>query len=194
MAIQWNHARYLITALKPRLQLDAAPPTLEAFDDRFRRILRRHLATLAWWSLLNIAAGLLGLICLQGFWYYFVMMGLVWGIINFAVTMWIFDHTVYKKFRKGLAFERLEAQRHVEKMILLNIGLDFSYFFIGLLLREHAFVSGVPYPELWMGFGWSIVLQGLYLILHDNYFYRMHSQNYQSSASLIIREILEKDA
>ncbi len=143
MNLKLHHARFLFTELQRPLNLHEPHDELSDFDTRFRLILRKHLVVLCWWSILNIVGGVFAVCCLDGVYYYFWMMGLVWGLINFAITMAIFNHTFYKKFNRGNSFERFEAQRHVEKIMFLNIGIDTAYIFAGLLLREHSFVSGV---------------------------------------------------
>jgi len=180
-----HHIRYLITSFTQPLRLQAPFDEISDFDHRFRGILRRHLAILAWWSILNLGLGLVALVFFEGILYYFLMMGLVWGIVNMLVAMLIFYHAVFKKFKKGNAFERFEAQRHVEKILLLNIGLDFAYCFMGLLLREHGFLQGQKTPELWIGMGWSVVVQGLFLLLQDSWVYRLHMTNFRKAAPFL---------
>jgi len=185
MRPKFQHARYLITSFTQPLRLQAPFDEISDFDQRFRGILRRHLAILAWWSILNLVLGLIALAFLDGIWYYFLMMGLVWGIINLLVAMLIFYHAVFKKFKKGNAFERFEAQRHVEKILLLNIGLDLAYCFMGSLLREHGFTANRAIPDLWIGMGGSVVVQGLFLLLQDSWVYRLHMTNFRKAAPFL---------
>jgi hypothetical protein len=188
MNLKLNHARFLFTELQRPLGLDAPhDDELRDFDTRFRLILRKHIVVLAWWSILNIFGGWAAVLWLSGTAYYFWMMGIVWGVINFAVAMGVFNHVFYRKFRKGDAFERFENQRHVEKLMFLNIGIDTAYVFTGLLLREHSFVSGVARTEMWLGFGWSIIVQGIFLLIQDIAVYRLHRRNFRKA-----RPYLEK--
>lgn len=187
------HTRYLISAFTTPLYLNEPFDEISDFDNRFRGILRRHLAILAWWSILNILFGLFALFFLHDQLYYFAMMSMVWGVINLTIAMQIFYHAVFKHFQKGNAFERFEAQRHVEKVLLLNIGLDFAYCFIGLLLREHGFITRVAYPELWWGFGWAVVVQGVFLFSQDVWVYRLHGANFVKAAPFLKEVIMDKD-
>lgn len=116
-------------------------------------------------------------------------MGLVWGLINFAISMAIFNHTFYKKFHRGNSFERFEAQRHVEKIMFLNIGIDTAYIFAGLLLREHSFVSSVAHTDLWLGFGWAVIVQGIFLLVQD---IQVHRRNFRK-AQPFLEHLLDKD-
>lgn len=186
-----NHTRYLITAFTTSLRLREPFDEVSDFDYRFRGILRRHLAILAWWSLLSIVLSVVALACMQGLVYYFFMMNMVWGVINLCISMLVFDHAVLSRFQKGNAFERFEAQRHVEKILLLNIGLDFAYCFMGLLLREHGLLTGISHPELWLGFGWAVILQGVFLFSQDVWVYRLHAVNFEKAAPFLKKAITE---
>lgn len=187
MNLKLHHFRLLFTELQRPLGLNAPHDELRDFDTRFRLILRKHLVILAWWSMLNIAGGWAAVLWWSGSAYYFWMMGIVWGIINFAVALGVFSHTFYRKFQRCDAFERFEAQRHVEKLMFLNIGIDTAYVFVGLLLREHSFVSGVAHPDMWLGFGWSIVVQGIFLLGQDIGVTILHARNFGKA-----RPFLEK--
>ena len=180
MQLKWRHFRFLFTELQRPLDLDITHDELADFDLRFRLILRKHLVLLGWWSLLNIAGGAFALFFLTGPTYYFWMMGMIWGLINFAIAVAILDHTFYRKFRRG-AFERFESQRHVEKLMFLNIGIDSAYVFAGLFLREHSFACGVAHADLWLGFGWSVIVQGLFLLAQDVSVYRLHRKNFKKA-------------
>ncbi|MFM9952072.1 MAG: DUF6992 family protein [Saprospiraceae bacterium] len=180
MKVKWHHFRYLFTELQRPLDLDITHDELTDFDQRFRLILRKHLVILCWWSLFNIAGGILAVFFLTGIAYYFWMMGMIWGLINFIIVMAILEHTFYRKFRRG-AFERFEIQRHVEKLMFLNIGIDSAYIFVGLFLREHSFACEVVHANLWLGFGWSVIIQGLFLLIQDIIVYRLHRKNFKKA-------------
>jgi hypothetical protein len=188
MKLKWQHFRFLFTELQRPLNLDITHDELADFDQRFRLILRKHLSILGWWSLLNIAGGLLALLLLKGSAYYFWMMGMIWGLINFAIAMAILDHTFYRKFRRG-AFERFESQRHVEKLMFLNIGIDSAYIFVGLFLREHSFACGINHADLWLGFGCSVVVQGIFLLMQDILVYRLHRKNFKKAQPFLEKEL-----
>jgi hypothetical protein len=192
MAIHWHHVRLLFTELQRPLKLRIEHDELDDFDARFYLIVRKHLAVLAWWSIINFVAGVFAFFLAKGVLYYFLMMGLVWGIINMSITMVIFDHTFYRKFtRGGSAYDRVDAQKHVDRLMFLNIGIDTAYIFVGLWLREHSFAVGVAYPDLWLGFGWSIIIQGLFLLTQDILVTRLHHINYER-AEPYFRELLNQ--
>lgn len=182
------HTRYLITAFTQPLGLGQPLDDLGDFDQRFRRIIRRHLAILGWWGLLHLAAGIGALFLSPGFWHYFLLMGLVWGAINLGLAVLIFYHALFKKFQQGNSFARFEAQRHVEKFLLFNLGLDVAYGCSALGLLGLGCSSAVP--KLWEGFGWAVMLQAVFLLIQDGWVYLLHQRNFAQAAPYL-REVLE---
>lgn len=157
---------------------------LSNFDKRFRIILRKHLMVFASWSILNCVAGLIALLIIKGSVYYFWMMSSIWGIINFAVAIGFFNHTLYRKQRKVSFHERLVVQRHVEKMMWLNICLDVAFVFIGVFMSEYSFTCNVFYTNLWLGFGWAVTMQGIFLLVQDITFLSKYRLNFLKSKHL----------
>ncbi len=171
--------RFFFTSLAMDLPLEEIVDEVRDFDERFGIILRKHVAVLGWWCILNFAVGIPALFLAPGWFWYFMLMNISWAAINFAIALKLYDHVFYKRFIHGNVFKRFETQRHVEKMLLLNVGLDASYFFIGLYFKTLSFLPDTTYPELWYGFGWSIMLQGAYMFIHDLSFYLLHTINFR---------------
>ena len=171
--------RFLVTSVTADLPLEEVVDEVRDFDERFTTIVNKHLALLGWWSILNLLVGLPGLYYLKGWWWYFMLMNMCWAVINFTIVLWIFDHKFLRRFLAGNIFQRFEVQRHVEKMLLLNIGLDLAYIFAGLWLKSVDVNSGAQHPELWLGFGWSVIVQGVFLFIHDNIFHFLHLLNFR---------------
>jgi hypothetical protein len=151
------------------------------FENRFRIILRKHLTVLAFWSILNSVGGLIALFIIKGSTHYFWMMSGIWGVINFTFAIGFFYHTLYRKLPKGSSYEHLKVQYHVERMMFLNSGIDVASIFVGFGLREHSFVCDVSYPDLWLGFGWAIVIQGLFLLVQDLIFLCLYRRNFRKA-------------
>ena len=193
MRLRLVHFRQLVRPFLLRLDLRRPPDDLDDYDARLRLIMRRHLGALGSWSLLNLLAGVAGMLWLDGFWYYFVMMGFVWGLINFAIALLLFKFHFLNKFRGGDVLQRIEAQHHVEKMLLLNLGLDLCYTFIGCWIREHG-LHLTQDAELWLGFGAAVIVQGVYLFVHDLSFFRLHRRNFHLAEPVLRRQLARSDA
>jgi hypothetical protein len=177
-----HNMRSLFTERQSPIGFDVPPnDELSDFDNHFRLILRKYFTILTSWSILNGVGGLIGLFILRGGTYYFSMMNGVWGVINFAVAVAFFYHTLYRKLRKGSFYECLVVQNHVEKMLFLNIGIDAVYIFVGFWLREHSFICNLSYTDLWLGFGCAIVMQGLFLMVQDIIFLCLYRRNFSKA-------------
>lgn len=171
--------QFFFKALATDLPLDEIVDEVRDFDERFTIILRKHLAVLGWWCFINLIVGILGLFYFKEALWYFQLMNMTWAFINFAIVLWIFDHIFYVRFIEGNTFQRFEVQRHVEKMLLLNIGLDIAYIFAGLYLLTLGRIPDISHAALWTGFGWSVILQGVFLFCHDNFFHFLHRRNFK---------------
>lgn len=64
--------------------------------------------------------------------------------------------------------------------------------FVGCWLREHSFRCGMEYAELWAGFGWAIIVQGIFLMVQDSCFTRLHHRNF-IKARPYLQELLKKE-
>ncbi len=181
---------FFFTTLYEDLPLEEIVDEVKDFDDRFRIILRKHLAVLGWWCFICFGTGVIGLIRFDGQWFYFFLMNISWALINFAIVTAIFNHVFYQRFLKGNVFQRFEVQRHVEKMLWLNIGLDVAYIFAGLYLHALGAYPETAHAALWTGFGWSVMVQGIYLFVQDNAFHYLHYLNFRK-AEPFLEDVIE---
>ena len=69
--------------------------------------------------------------------------------------------------------EGLVAQQQIEKVLLVNVALDFGYLLLGLYLIER---GRRLEKDRWIGFGKSILLQGAFLLLFDAILYGFQQQ------------------
>ncbi len=185
--ISWH---FFFTSLAADLPLEELVDEVRDFDERFLVILNKHLALLGWWCFLNFFVGIPLLFYVDGWAWYFLLMNMTWAGINFGIVLLIFDHVFRRRFLKSNVFQRFEVQRHVERMLLFNIGLDIAYVFAGLWLKTLADVPGIAHPELWLGFGWSVILQGTFLFIHDNVFHFLHLLNFRKCEPFL-EDVLE---
>ena len=182
--------KFFFNTISEDLDLEEVVDEMRDFDERFVLILKKHLAVLGWWCFINVLTGVAGLIFAGDFWWYFFLMNITWAIINFGVVRWIFDHIFFQRFKRGNIFQRLDVQRHVEKMIFANIGLDVAYIFCGLFFLALSNQTTISYPELWQGFSISIMIQGAYLFAQDIFVHQLHHQNFKM-AKTFFEDLLE---
>lgn len=67
----------------------------------------------------------------------------------------------FSPLQKGNAFERFEAQRHVGKILLLDRS-GFCLLFHWPAASWTRLDCGNQFPELWCGFGWAVIAQGIF--------------------------------
>jgi len=163
---------------------------MKDFDERFFAIMNKHIAVLALWCFLHIAIGIVGLLFGNEFWRYFSIMSIVWAIINLAIAIWMFNHIIYQRFKIGNVFKRFEVQRHIEKVLFANIGLDIAYIFCGLFFLAISNQSDIDFPILWEGFAFAIIMQAVYLFLQDVTIHQLHHLNFKK-AKPFFEDLLE---
>jgi hypothetical protein len=166
--------RFFFKSLQEDLPLEEKVDEIRDFDERFTILLNKHIAVLACWCLLHFLLGTPLLFLFKGWLWYFSLMNLSWAVINFVIVFFLYDHIYRKRFMRSNVFKRFDTQQHVEKMLLLNIGLDISYCFIGLYLNGLELGGEIA---LWKGFGYAFILQGAYLLIHDFSFFLLHRYN-----------------
>lgn len=133
-------------------------------------LLHQHLKILLIWVLLNFLQSIPCMIYTIGKIWFFSIMNLSWAIINLLVVIWIYQHIKAKKYEKGDKNYQKKIIHHVLKVLLINILLDIGYIIIGILLL-FIVVKDQLMQDLWVGFGISVIIQGIILLGLDNYFY-----------------------
>lgn len=170
--------RFFFRALIADIPLEEIVDELRDFDEALRAIVEKHLSIFGLWSILNLAVSLPGLFLSQGWLWYFFLMNCCWALINYGVLLFIFNHVYLYRFVTGNPFTRFRVQRHVEKMMLFNIGLDVAYIFAGLYFRQLSYTTDGIISTLWSGFGVSVIMQGTFLFCQDNVIHWLHYKNF----------------
>ncbi len=168
--------RFFWVQLLKDLPIEEMVDEVRDFDARFVLILNKHLAVLAWWCFLHLLIGLPMLFLSSELWQYFALMNISWAMINLWIVFTLYNHIYHRRFRMGNVYRRFQIQQHVEKMLALNIGLDITYCIIGLYLTTW---TGSGPKGLWLGFGYAVLLQGAYLLIHDISFLILHHLNFR---------------
>lgn len=151
--------------------------TLHDFEIRIKKFKSYHALVLAFWAGLNLIGGGVLLITSKDQFFYFNIMNASWGLVNIGVAAFIYFHHNSDLDKHLPLLKMMDYQRHVEKVILFNIGLDFSFIAVGFALLQTGMGIKAVYPELWTGFGISVMMQGVFLLILDVVFYRLHILN-----------------
>ncbi|WP_291855296.1 hypothetical protein [Marinilabilia sp.] len=118
------------------------------------------------WAVANIATGVYGWSRYGGDAKYFHQMNLFWNTVNLGIA----GFALYNNMQTGpLMFgveEALDEARKIEKILLINSGLDVAYIGTGFLLRNLSSNSDKR-KDLLKGYGKSLILQGSFLLVFD---------------------------
>lgn len=153
------------------------PASAQEDDDNitadFRSLNRSRIQTdisgmkvLGGWGAVNTVAGIAGAVAANDKeWRHFHQMNAAWGVVNLSIAgLGYFGarRELNKEYNNSRALHRYESTK---RLFLLNAGLDGLYIGTGAFLTQHARHSNKP--ELYRGFGKSLILQGAGLLLFD---------------------------
>lgn len=144
----------------------AAQPEESSFYSRSSSINSTGMMVLGGWAITNIGLGAVGWARNTGTSMYFNQMNLFWNIVNLGIAGVAFYGSYSPDISTLTGGEMLAKHLKTENLYLINGGLDIIYIGTGLLLR-HLSQAGRNRPEMLMGYGNAMVLQGSFLMLFD---------------------------
>lgn len=135
---------------------------------------KTNMTILAAWAGVNIIQGSISATNATESGPYFFRMNAYWNLVNLGIaSVGLFQLRKELKRSYTLTQNHL-AQQKLEKILLLNSGLDLAYIATGLLLKE----NGNRLNNLRnTGFGNSLLLQGAFLLVFDLVQYGNHRRN-----------------
>lgn len=156
----------------------AQQPTinLQQFRTSQLNVQQNGMKVLAGWGAANIITGAYYSGNTSGSTKYFHQMNMYWGIINGALAGATLLRMPAAK-KKELNFAKtLKEQQSVEKIFLLNAGLDVAYITAGIALKE-ASKNNPNKRDRRFGYGNSLLMQGGFLLVFDGVMYAiMHKK------------------
>ena len=152
---------------------------------------KAHAWALGCWAVLNLVTGGVFWFVASGKMAYFQLMNGCWGLVNAGVALFLFFHHHREMAQSKPLLRQMDIQRHAEKAILFNVGLDTAFVFAGVALLQHGQGAGSGYAEHWLGFGSSVIVQGAFLFLLDTLFYGLHVRN-RSQVHPIWKKLMER--
>jgi hypothetical protein len=141
------------------------------------------MTVLGSWAVTNIGIGAAGWANSKGGQNkYFYQMTTIWGAANLGAA--ILGYTSNKNNTLNAA-ESLKAQQKIEKIFLINGGLDLVYIGTGVFLNRRGNTNGSAQLK---GYGSALIPQGIFLLLFDGTMYATHRSNGNK-----LRRFLEKN-
>jgi len=142
--------------------------SLAAYNLHRISITRTGMKVLGSWGIVNIAGGAVTYFTTtQDEWKYFSEMNVLWGAVNTgiaAMSLAGIRREMAIKMDYQQSYGRYRANK---KLYLINAGLDVIYIGAGIGLTAYAQNTNKDQP-IYSGFGKSIAVQGIFLLLFDN--------------------------
>lgn len=167
----------LLTSLAATMGAQTAPEaqlTIDSFNARRQRTQRIGMIALASWAGLNMIGGS-ALYFVDEANQSFHQMNALWNVVNAGLATGGLIGASRELTGWGLT-RSIEAQHNLEKVYLVNAGLDLGYIMGGLFLTQ----LGDEYParaDQLEGWGYAIALQGGFLMAFDAVMYLVHRRN-----------------
>jgi hypothetical protein len=149
---------------------------------------KRGMKVLGAWGILNIAAGGAGYFAAKNEELkYFSEMNVLWGVVNTGIAV-MGMAGVKKEMAAKLNYQQsYDRYRANKKLYLINAGLDVVYIGTGVALNEYG-KTATNDKAIYQGFGKSITVQGVFLLLFDNVMFASHLR-YNSKWYLLMNEL-----
>lgn len=147
---------------------------LDAFNEERLQINKRGMTVLGSWALVNVVSSPIMASRVTGSTKYFHQMNGYWNSVNLLIAGFGYYSSVKAK-SEGLSLsETMKQQQNIEKILLLNTGLDVAYMTAGMFLNERGKNNS---SDRLQGFGKSLILQGGFLFVFDLAFYLFHNKH-----------------
>ncbi len=147
---------------------------------------KTNMWVLGGWALGNIGISSVMRARSSGTMRYFHEMNVIWNVVNLGLAV----GGLYGSFQADPGsfdlWSTYAEQQKIEKILLFNLALNFTYLTAGGYLMERSRRT-IQRPERLQGYGQSLLLQGGFLLLFDATQYFLH--HYQSHDRL--RQLLE---
>ncbi|MCY7352448.1 MAG: hypothetical protein LH606_17605 [Cytophagaceae bacterium] len=159
------------------VQAQRVETTLPVFNQQRQRITESGMFTVTAWGAGNLIANGLSLKNASGSNKAFYQMNMAWGAVDLLLGgVGLLGN---RRAKTDLSvYESLEEQQKIEKIFLVNAGLDVAYVTGGFYLRERA-KAQEKNSERNEGYGRSLVLQGGFLLLFDGAMYAVHRAHFK---------------
>lgn len=142
----------------------SAQDSLQTLNFSRNHIKNTGMEVLGTWAVANIAVGSVGWASTGGTTKYFYQMNAIWNIANLGVALLGYTATQKDRNKHYTPQESLEEQKKIEKIFLVNGGLDLAYIGTGFYLNHRGIANGSDQSK---GYGRAIILQGAFLLLFD---------------------------
>lgn len=118
------------------------------------------------WAATNIAVGSHGWATLKGEDKYFSQMNVMWNTVNISLAVYSLISDARTDYASMSDKEFLKKHKQMERVLLINAGLDVGYMLAGAYLTRNAHRLDFD-SDLLHGYGNAMILQGAFLLVFD---------------------------
>ena len=159
------------------LQSEESDPheAIKPIYDEHQRFIKRKMPILGGWAIANIASGTAGAVRTGGSLSHFHEGNALWNTVNLGIAAMGY-YNAHKRLNQGsdkTPREQAREVRQLDKVLLINAGLDVGYMTGGLVLNDYGIRKN---KARWEGYGKALVLQGAFLLLYDTYLILSHRE------------------
>ncbi len=175
--------RIIITILLSLVTIQSMAQSLKMNDAAFEQLNERRIATnktgmtiLGAWGAANIVGGVAGVLASSDQeWKSFHTMNALWGAVNLGIAGMGYMGA-RKEAKQTLSCDKmLDRYESGKRLFLINAGLDVAYIGSGVALSAYA--DDMNDSDRWRGYGRSVTMQGIFLLVFDGTMYALHQHN-----------------
>ncbi|MEO6584242.1 MAG: hypothetical protein ABIO05_07945 [Ferruginibacter sp.] len=149
-------------------------PDLNRYNEKRQNINKNGLLVIGSWAAGNIIYGSIASSQAVGSNKYFHRMNALWNSATLALST--FGYLAANKNKQLSYYQSIKEQSLVEKLFLVNTGIDVAYIVSGFYLREKS-KNSLNNSNKLRGYGESVIFQGSVLLLFDAMLFKIHSHH-----------------
>lgn len=175
--------RIVVTILLSLVTIQSMAQSLKMNDAAFAQLNERRIATnktgmtiLGAWGAANIVGGVAGALASSDReWKSFHTMNALWGAVNLGIAGMGYMGARKETGQILSCDKMLGRYESGKRLFLINAGLDVIYIGSGMALASYA--DELDNPARWRGYGKSVMMQGVFLVIFDGTMYALHQHN-----------------
>lgn len=161
---------------------------LQIFNADRLHLTRGGMTVLGSWAVGNIGFSGVQYFRTSGSTKSFHQMNVMWNCVNLGLAVPGFLGAGPGSADSLSLAESIHEQHAIEKILLVNAGLDVGYVMTGFFLRERS-KTAAKRNDMLKGFGNSLLLQGGFLLIFDSVFYYVQHHHGSQKLTPILEHI-----
>lgn len=142
------------------------------YAQKSQKLQKKGMIFLGSWATLNIFSGSAGYFLSEGEVKYIHQMNAGWNLVNVGIAG-LALHSLSHSDASSISYSEAQSKlQNLDKILLLNTGLDVGYMATGAWLWERGIRKD---SRRLIGYGKSLIIQGGFLLAFDLVLYLIHS-------------------